>query len=252
MSDNKRYYYLKLKENFFDSDEMIVLESMPDGYKYSNILLKLYLRSLKYEGRLMFNNRIPFNSQMLAQVTRHSVGDIEKAVQVFKDLSLIEVLDNGAIYMLDIQNFIGKSSTEGDRKRKYRQKIEQEKHGEIEGGQTSGQMTDKYPPELELEKEQELERELEKEQELDFGQIVVYYERFFGEVSKENRKRLKQLANRNTISLLFEAMRIANKRENVEVPIAYIWQILTKWQNKGIKTLQEAKKEQEEFNEDFS
>ena len=47
MADNNKYYYLKLKDNFFDSDTMIILESMPDGYLYSNILLKLYLRSLK-------------------------------------------------------------------------------------------------------------------------------------------------------------------------------------------------------------
>ncbi|MCZ4350859.1 phage replisome organizer N-terminal domain-containing protein, partial [Enterococcus lactis] len=98
MSDNKRYYYLKLKENFFDSDEMVLLESMPDGYIYSNILLKLYLRSLKHEGKLMFNDRIPFNSTMLATITRHSVGVVEKAVQIFRDLQLIDVLDNGAIY----------------------------------------------------------------------------------------------------------------------------------------------------------
>ena len=45
----------------------------------------------------------------------------------FRDLELIEVLDNGAIYMLDIQNFIGKSSTEADRKRDYRQQIKKEK-----------------------------------------------------------------------------------------------------------------------------
>lgn len=50
MADNKKYYYLKLKENFFESDEAIILESMPDGYIYSNILLKLYLRSLKNDG----------------------------------------------------------------------------------------------------------------------------------------------------------------------------------------------------------
>ena len=43
MSDNKKYYYLKLKEDFFDSPEIKVLESMPNGYKYSNLLLKLYL-----------------------------------------------------------------------------------------------------------------------------------------------------------------------------------------------------------------
>ena len=38
MSDNQKYYYLKLVDNFFDRDEMIILESMPDGYLYSNIL----------------------------------------------------------------------------------------------------------------------------------------------------------------------------------------------------------------------
>ena len=88
MSDNKKYYYLKLTDDFFDSDKMIILESMQDGYIYSNILLKLYLRSLRNDGKLMFNNRIPFNSTMLAQVTRHSVGDIEKAMEIFQDVRL--------------------------------------------------------------------------------------------------------------------------------------------------------------------
>ena len=162
MSDNKKYYYLKLKDSFFDSDSMIVLESMPDGYKYSNILLKLYLRSLKGDGKLMFNERIPFNSTILSQVTRHSVGDVEKAIKVFKELDLIEILDNGAIYMLDIQNFIGESSTEGDRKRLYRKKIEQEKQSLLGMGQMSGQMSDNRPPEIEIEIEKEIEKDIDK------------------------------------------------------------------------------------------
>ena len=41
MADNKKYNYMRLKENFFDSSEISLLESMPDGYLYSNILLKL-------------------------------------------------------------------------------------------------------------------------------------------------------------------------------------------------------------------
>ena len=166
MSDNKKYYYLKLKDNFFESDEMVVLESMPDGYIYSNILLKLYLRSLKNEGKLMFNDRIPFNSQMLARVTRHSVGDIEKAVDIFKKLGLIEVLDNGAIYISDIQNYIGKTSTEADRIRKYRQRIAQDKKLELDNRvQMYDKSYDKSTPELEIEKEKELEinKEIEKE-----------------------------------------------------------------------------------------
>ena len=164
MSDNKRYYYLKLKENFFDSDEMVLLESMPDGYIYSNILLKLYLRSLKHEGKLMFNDRIPFNSTMLATITRHSVGVVEKAVQIFRDLQLIDVLDNGAIYMSDIQSFIGKSSTEADRKREYRKKIEEAKRNLITGGQVSDKCPDKTTPELDIEIEKDIEKDIDKEE----------------------------------------------------------------------------------------
>ena len=165
MPESKKYYYLKLKEGFFDSDEMIVLESMPDGYLYSNILLKLYLRSLKYQGRLMFNDRIPFNSTMLAQVTRHSVGVVEKAMRILQDLGLVEILDNGAIYMSDIQNFIGRSSTEADRIREYRNQIESEKSCNKLQRTNVQQMNCKSTPEIEIEKDTELKIELEKERE---------------------------------------------------------------------------------------
>lgn len=131
MSDNKKYYYLKLKENFFEDEKIIMLESLPDGMLYSNILMKLYLRSLKREGKLMISDRIPYNPVALSQITRHSVGDVEKAIKVLQELELIEILDNGAIYMLDIQNFIGKSSTEADRIRSYRKKIDDEKQLEL-------------------------------------------------------------------------------------------------------------------------
>ena len=154
MSDNKKYYYLRLKDNFFDSDELKILESMKDGYLYSNILLKLYLRSLKNDGKLVVNERIPYSADMLASVTGHQVGTIKQALSVFKDLGLIDVLDNGAIYMLDIQNFIGKGSSEADRKREYRQRIETDRTN-------VRQISDKTPPEIEIELEKELEIEKE-------------------------------------------------------------------------------------------
>lgn len=156
MADNQKYYYMRLKEDFFDSNDAVkIMESMPDGYLYSNILLKLYLKSLKCNGRLMYQDRIPYNANVLATLTNHSVGVVEKALSVFEDLGLIEILDNGAIYMLDIQNYIGKSSTEADRKRAYRLQIESEK--KLLLGQMSGQMSDKSTPEIEIEKEIDIE-----------------------------------------------------------------------------------------------
>ena len=69
MSDNRKYYYLKLKENYFDDDSIVLLESMQDGVLYSNILLKLYLKSLKHGGRLQLDENIPYTAQMIATIT---------------------------------------------------------------------------------------------------------------------------------------------------------------------------------------
>ena len=160
MSDNKKYYYLRLKDNFFDSDELKILESMKDGYLYSNILLKLYLRSLKNDGKLVVNDRIPYNAEMLASVTGHQIGTVKQALSIFKDLGLIDVLENGAIYMLDIQNFIGRGSSEADRKREYRQRIESDRTNVLTNVR---QISDKTPPEIELEREIEKELEIEKD-----------------------------------------------------------------------------------------
>ena len=106
MEVDKKYYYIRLKENFFDYDTMQILESMPDGYLYSNILLKLYLKSLKHNGKLMFSGRTPYSAQVLATITRHQVETVEKALEIFINIGLAEVLDNGAIHMPDIQNYI--------------------------------------------------------------------------------------------------------------------------------------------------
>lgn len=171
MADNKTYYYLKLKENFFDSEDMKLLQGMKDGYLYSDILLKLYLISLSQEGRLMYRGIIPYTPEMVATVTRHQVGTVEKAMDVLEKMGFIEILDNGAIYMLDIQNFIGQSSTEADRKREYRNLISAEKKricdssdtkkvGQMEG-QMSGQMSDKSTPEYREQSTESRDKKLE-------------------------------------------------------------------------------------------
>ena len=82
MSDNRKYYYLKLKENYFDDDSIVLLESMQDGVLYSNILLKLYLKSLKHGGKLQLDENIPYTAQMIATITRQQIGTVERALQI--------------------------------------------------------------------------------------------------------------------------------------------------------------------------
>ncbi len=165
MADNKKYYYLKLKENFFDSDSMVLLESMQDGVLYSNILMKMYLKSLKNNGKLLLNDTIPYNTQMIATITRHQVGTVEKAIEVFNQLGLIDILDGGMIYMSDIELFVGQSSTEGDRKRAERLRLKQSDNLQI------GQMSDIHPPEI----EKEIEIDKENRDRVNYQQIADMY-----------------------------------------------------------------------------
>ena len=68
MADNRKYYYLKLNENFFDSDSIVLLADMKDGILYSNILLKLYLKSLKNGGKLQIDEHIPYTCLLYTSI----------------------------------------------------------------------------------------------------------------------------------------------------------------------------------------
>ena len=148
MSDNRKYYYLKLKENYFDDDSIVLLESMQDGVLYSNILLKLYLKSLKHGGRLQLDEDIPYTAQMIATITRQQIGTVERALQIFLKLGLVEVLESGTFYMSNIELLIGQSSTEAERKRAARLQ-----NKALSALRTSGgHLSDIRPPEREIEK----------------------------------------------------------------------------------------------------
>ena len=166
MADNRKYYYLKLKENFFDSDSIVLLEDMKDGILYSNILLKLYLKSLKNGGKLQLDEHIPYTAQMIATLTRHQIGTVERALEIFRQLGLVEQLDSGAFYMTDIELMIGQSSTEAERKRAARL----ENKALLPPRTKGGHLSDIRPPEIEIELEKEIEIEIEKEREGETGQ----------------------------------------------------------------------------------
>ena len=152
MADNRKYYYLKLKESYFDEDAIVLLESMQDGMLYSNILLKLYLKSLKNGGKLQLDENIPYTAQMIATITRQQVGTVERALQIFMKLGLVEPLQNGALYMSNIELLIGQSSTEGERKRRARRALQEQKAlPEAVADKRPPYGADICPPEIEIE-----------------------------------------------------------------------------------------------------
>lgn len=169
MSDNKRYYYLKVKETFFDGEEMKILESQQNGVIYQNLYLKMCLLSVKSGGALLFKDAIPYDVNMLSSVLRVNIDTVKTGIEIFSKLGLIEIIDDKTIYMTDIQALIGQSSSEGERKKLYRAKINRIK--KITKGQTSGQTSALVPqkmgqrtPELELKTDTKKEPKKEKQE----------------------------------------------------------------------------------------
>ena len=120
----KRYYWLKLQEDFFESDEIKIIESMPNGVVYSNFYLKLLCKSLKTDGRLIFKDIIPYTPDMLANITGVAVDTVRVAIDIFIKLGLMEKLDDGALYMIAVESMTGSESEWATKKRNYRKSLE--------------------------------------------------------------------------------------------------------------------------------
>ena len=147
MAENRKYYFLKLKEDFFDQREIVVLEGSKDGILYVNILLKLYLKSLQHNGKLLLNEQTPLSAEMIALLTRHEIGTVERAMRAFMQLGLVVVQENDIYYMPEIEQMTGKGSSDAERKARYRRQKAEENTLLLEDKNTGmGQNWDNVPP----------------------------------------------------------------------------------------------------------
>ena len=117
---NKKYYWLKLKRDFFKRHDIRIIEEMPNGKDYVLFYLKLLLESIDHEGSLRFSDAIPYNEQMLAVVTNTNIDIVKAAMQMFIQLNMIDVMDDQTIYMTEVDKLIGSETGSAERMRRHR------------------------------------------------------------------------------------------------------------------------------------
>lgn len=154
----KKYYWLKLQENFFEREEVKVIEMQANGDKYIIFYLKLLLKSISTNGKLMFRNIIPYTPEMLSKITGTDVDTVKVAIDMFIKLGLLEQLDDGALFMLETNNMTGAETKWAEKKRTQREK---KKQGLLK------ESTEDNVPLLSNDVRQEKELDKEKEKELD-------------------------------------------------------------------------------------
>lgn len=186
--DERRFYWLQLKEDFFEDDAISWLEEQPNGKEYSLFYLKLCLKSLKTSGimiRRVGDILVPYDYKKLAEITRTHPDTVLIALKLLTEIGLIKVLENGELYLSQVENLIGSQSYGAFKKQQQRQRAEQKAiqsapaaalpDASENGG---GHLSENRPPDIEIDIEIDIDKEIEKEREkkrVDYQEIINAY-----------------------------------------------------------------------------
>lgn len=117
-----KFYWLKLKKDFFKRHDIKIVKSMPNGKDYILFYMQLLLESIDHEGALRFSETIPYDENMLSTITDTNIDIVRSAMRIFTQLGMIEVLDDQTIYMCEVSKMIGSETAAAGRKRAQRER----------------------------------------------------------------------------------------------------------------------------------
>ena len=120
-----RYYWLKLRRDFFKRHDIKIVEGMSGGKEIVLFYLKLLVESVDHDGTLRFSEAIPYTPDMLATITDTDPAIATQAIDVLKSLQLIETSEDGTIVLPQVLEMIGSAVDNDNAKRqaKHREKM---------------------------------------------------------------------------------------------------------------------------------
>lgn len=232
-SGTKRYFWLKLKENFFDEKSIRYLRKLPQGDSIVVVYLKMLLKGLRDEGMIKYDKILPTATEELALYLDEPEAVVSLSIAAFLKMGLVEQWDNDTFYMAALQNMIGSESASAARMRKYREKQGQKQlpsHCDILVTDGDAEVTGS---DTKIEKEQE-EDHIDEDDEACAREISEYYlpkhvyEHFASLFYKPNiaqRIRLNGFIEDYGYSEVFEVIEETARRD-VKKPLAYMEQVL--------------------------
>ena len=119
----EKYFWLKLQRDFFKRHDVRIVEGMPNGKDYILFYLKLLCESIDHDGRLRFSDAVPYNEQMLSTITDTNIDIVRSAIKIFTELKLMEILEDGTYFMVEVQKMVGFETEWARKKRDYRRTL---------------------------------------------------------------------------------------------------------------------------------
>lgn len=121
----KRFYWLKLKEDYFSSPKIKKLRKIAGGDTFTIIYLKMQLLSVKNEGFIEYENIEPTFEEELALKLDEDLDNVGVTLNYLKSMSLIEESDTNKFFLVEASNQIGSEGQSAERKRRFDEKKKQ-------------------------------------------------------------------------------------------------------------------------------
>ena len=158
MSNNKKYYWLKLKDDFFRTREIKKLRKIAGGDTYTIIYLKMQLLSIKKEGLILYEGTEESLVEQLSLELDEDEDNVKMTLAFLQTNKLIEQLSGDEYLLNRVPESIGSESQAAERMRRMR-----EKRNNVT--KELQPVTNSYTEiEKEIEKDIEIEKERDKEE----------------------------------------------------------------------------------------
>ena len=132
MAESKKYFWLKLKRDFFKRHDIQIIEGMPNGRDYILFYLKLLCESVDHEGNLRFSEEIPYTEDMLASITNMNPALVKSAIKVLTELRLLEIKEDKTLFLPKLNEMLGFETEWAKKKKEYREKQRQSEDNVLE------------------------------------------------------------------------------------------------------------------------
>lgn len=120
----KKLYWIKLKDNFFDDQYIRMIRATPNGYRTLCIYLTMQLKALKTEGLITYKKMLPNFADELSFLLNEDSKAVSEAIDILTKFGLIELWDGDKLLMTAQQQIIesGSEGASAERVRRFREK----------------------------------------------------------------------------------------------------------------------------------
>ena len=180
MAKEKKYYWIKLKANFFDLDTIDWLLSQKNGAEYVVLYQKLCLLTANKGGEMsteIGEMIVPYNAEKIARDTKFSFDTVVVALELFKKIGLIYEQENGILRIPYVQEVVGSETEYAQKKREYRKKLSEQKALPSKTmSETMSETKSDKSIEIELEnRDKSIDKEKEERKSIDYVAIANAY-----------------------------------------------------------------------------